>query len=92
MDSELHVSDNRIVAYVGNDATQLFRVKMLRAAINLHAKTGMIPTRGVTITKMFRMAEQYTGQKYKRGEHTRVIADLEVWINTMLSALPVVEA
>lgn len=90
--SELHVNkDGKISAYVGHDATQLFRVKMLKASIGLHQKTGMIPTRGVTITKMFAMAGQYTGQKYKRGEHARAMADLSVWIETMLSALPIKE-
>ena len=91
MDSELHVKDGKITAYVGYDATQLMRVRMLKGFIDLHKKTGLIPTRGVTITKMFRMAQQYTGQKYKRGEHDRACADLSVWINNMALALPVVE-
>lgn len=91
MDSELHVRDGKITTYVGFDATRLMRVKMLRSFIDLHKKTGMIPTRGVTITKMFKMAEEYTGQKYKRGEHDRAVADLNVWISAMMSALPVKE-
>lgn len=92
MDSELHVKDGKVTAYVGFDATRLMRVKMLRSFIDLHKKTGMIPTRGVTITKMFKMAEEYTGQRYKRGEHDRAVADLNVWISAMMSALPVKEA
>lgn len=91
MDSELHVKDGKITAYVGYDATRLMRVKMLRSFIDLHKKTGMIPTRGVTITKMFTMATEYTGQKYKRGEHDRAVNDLNVWINNMISALPIKE-
>lgn len=91
MDSALHVKDGKITAYVGYDATTLYRVRMLKSFIDLHKKTGMIPTRGVTITKMFKMAEEYTGQRYKRGEHDRAVADLSVWISAMLSALPVKE-
>lgn len=88
--SELHADKTgRIVGYIGHDATQLFRVRMLKSAIELHKKMGLIPTRGATITKMFAMAGQYTGQKYKRGEHDRAASDLRVWIETMLSALPV---
>jgi len=91
-DSKIVVNKGIATAYIGHDATQLFRVKMLRSSINLHMKTGMIPTRGVTITKMFKMATTYTGQTYKRGEHSRAIADLEVWISTMMSALPIEHA
>ena len=91
MDSELHTRDGQVVAYVGPDATELFRAKAIKAAISLHGKTGMIPTRGVTITKLFAMAQGYTGKKYKRGEHDRAVNDLAVWINTMASALPIIE-
>ena len=89
--SELHVKNGQITAYVGFDATRLMRARMLKSFIDLHKKTGMIPTRGVTITKMFKMAKEYTGQTYKRGEHDRAVNDLNVWIATMASALPVVE-
>lgn len=91
MHSEIHVKENQFTSYVGPDATHLFRAKMLRSAIKLHHKTGMIPIRGVTITKMFAIAKQYTGQNYKRGEHERAISDLTVWIETMLSALPIIK-
>lgn len=88
-DSKIVVTKGISTSYIGKDATHLFRVKMLRSSINLHMKTGMIPTRGVTITKMFKIAQEYTGQTYKRGEHERCIADLDVWISTMLSAMPI---
>jgi hypothetical protein len=88
MTSELRTVDGRIVGYYGSDATQLFRVRMIKSAIELHKKTGLIPTRGVTITKLFKAAGQYTGQTYKRGEHDRAASDLGVWIATMMSALP----
>lgn len=89
-DDHIKVTKGIATSYVGHDATQLFRVKMLRSSVKLHMKTGMIPTRGVTITKMFKMAQEYTGQKYKRGEHERCIAALDVWISTMQSALPII--
>ena len=89
--SELHIRNGQITAYVGLDATRLYRVRTLKSFIDLHKKTGMIPTRGVTITKMFKMAKEYTGQTYKRGEHDRAVNDLNVWIANMMAALPVVE-
>lgn len=66
-----------------------FRCKVLRSSIDLHRKTGIIPTRGVTITRMFAMATQYTGKQYKRGAHEAAIADLDTWLATMRAALPV---
>lgn len=88
--SSITVTKGVATTYSGPDATNLFRCKMLKSMIGLHRKTGMIPTRGVTITKMFTMAQEYTGQKYKRGEHLRAEEDLGVWISTMLSALPII--
>lgn len=89
MTSQIETSASGI-AFVGHDATRLFAVTALRSAISLHQKCGMIPTRGMTITKLFAAAKPYTGQTYKRGEHARAIADLTTWIEAMKSALPVV--
>jgi hypothetical protein len=41
-------SRQEATSYVGPDATQLFRVNMLKASIRLWTKTGMMPTRGWT--------------------------------------------
>lgn len=76
-------------SFVGPDAVELFRAITLRNGISMHQKCGMIPTRGMGIVNMFKLAHQYTGQKYKRGEHQRAIDDLTVWIETMRSAIPV---
>jgi hypothetical protein len=54
-------------------------------------KTGMIPTRGVTISKMLKMAEQYTGRKYKKSEAAYAVEDLHNWVTCMVSALPIEE-
>ena len=54
----------------------------------------MLPTRGVTITKMLQFASTYTGKDYGRGNVTKAqaaAADMTVWIETMRSALPVVD-
>lgn len=80
------------ISFVGSDATQLYRAVVLKSSISLHQKCGMIPTRGMTITKLFQIASEFTGQRYKRGEHERAIADLTVWIETMKSALPVTDS
>lgn len=73
------------------DAIPLFRVKMLRSAIKLHKNTGMIPTRGVTITRMFAEASKITGKTYKRGQHDAALADLTKWIDAADASMPVID-
>lgn len=73
----------------GKDGMNFYRAITLKSAIGLHMKTGLIPTRGVTITSMFKMATEYTGKTYKRGQHEAAINDLGVWIDTMRAALPI---
>ena len=71
------------------DAIPVFGVISLRGAIKLHKACGMIPTRGMTITKMLQRAGEITGKKYKRGQHDAAIADLTVWIDAAKASLPV---
>lgn len=83
--------DGRPTAFVGPDAVNLFRAKTLASALRMYAKTGMLPTRGVSPTKMLQLARQYTGKEYRRGQHMLAANDIQVWIDTMTAALPVVE-
>lgn len=85
------VMSNGATTYAGPDAVNLFRARTLRSSIKMHQRSGMIPTRGVTITVMFQIAGQYTGKKYKRGQHDQAIADLDVWISAMTSAMPITD-
>lgn len=84
-------SRKEAVSYVGHDATQLFRVNMLKVSIRLWLKTGMKPTRGVGIKKMLEMASIYTGRKYKTSQAAEAIDDLHNWVSVMVSALPIEE-
>lgn len=79
----------KISAYVGLDATRLVRAKLLRVSLGMY-QYGIIPTRGMTITKALKMATSYTGKPYKRTQWQEAQADLAIWISTMNSALPVV--
>jgi hypothetical protein len=87
-DSEIIITWSSIT-YAGPDATAFLAVRMLRSSINLYMKTGIIPTRGVTISRMLAAAGQRTGKKYKRGQAAQAVADLDTWIATMAAALPV---
>ncbi len=76
-------------SYVGPDAVELYRVALLRASIEMHRSTGIIPARGIGITKLFRMAGAVTGKTYRRKDHERAVADLTQWIEAMKAAIPV---
>lgn len=80
--------------YTGPDSIALYRAITLRGALKLYAQTGMLMTRGMTVTKMLKAATHYTGKDYGRGNVTKAqaaAADMTVWIETMRSALPVVD-
>jgi hypothetical protein len=72
------------------DAIHLYRAVTLKSAIKLHKACGMIPTRGMTITKMLGSAEQITGKKYKRGQHDVAITDLTAWIEAAKASMPII--
>jgi hypothetical protein len=45
--------------------------------------------RGITKTGLLKIASEYTGVKYKRGEYEKAREDLTTWIETMKLALPI---
>jgi len=89
-DSYLVVNkDAKVTSYIGKDATHLFRAKMIKHGLVGWQRFKMKPSRGVTVTRMLAAASEYTGKKYKTREVAEAIADMDIWINTMRSALPV---
>jgi len=70
-----------MTTFIGTDGVNTYRAIATKAAIKMHQACGMIPSRGVTITKLFKVASEYTGKAYKRGQHAQAIADLQVWID-----------
>ena len=78
-----------VTSYIGPDATQLFRARMVRHGLIGWQKFKMKPSRGVTVTRMLAAAGQYTGKKYKNTQVAEAIDDMDVWVKTMLAALPV---
>ena len=92
-DSHIVYSKSRkeATSYVGRDATELYRVNMIKVSIRLWTKTGMLPTRGIGIRKMLKMAEVYTGRKYKTSEASQAVDDLHNWVTCMVSAMPIKE-
>jgi hypothetical protein len=87
-DSSITIHKDGGFTLAGADAVNLYRAAVLASSLKLFAKTGMIPTRGVTGSKMLAMATQYTGKKYKRGEHMKASEDITVWVREMRDALP----
>jgi len=87
--------DGSATTFAGPDAVGLFRAATLWSGIGLYiASNGkIIPTRGLTISKMLAIATTYTGKPYKRTRagQEQARADLKVWMDTMKAALPVIQ-
>ncbi len=75
---------------VGHDAVHLYRAVTLKQALSMYARSKMLMARNITPTSMLAMATSYTCKAYKRGQHQQAATDLQVWIDTMKAALPVV--
>jgi hypothetical protein len=96
-DSYIQTRDGAATSFVGPDAIRLFQAATLKSHIKLYAKSRIIPTRGVSFTKMLRMAADLQGlPPYKRFQNVqqaadKVCADLDAWMAAMKSALPIVE-
>lgn len=75
--------------YSGPDAVRLQQAITLRSAITLYRACGVIPTRGMGIVNMLKLATSITGKPYKRTQSAQAEADLHIWIETMKSALPI---
>lgn len=48
----------------------------LKHGLLIYARTGLLPTRGMTATRMLREASAITGTKYRRGDYARAANDL----------------
>ena len=90
-ESSIHIGKSGAVSYSGPDAVLYFRARAIKSALTLYVKTGgkVIPTRGMGITNMLRVAGEFTNTKYKRTQAAQAIDDLNIWIATMQSALPI---
>lgn len=86
-DSQVTIYENGGMMFSGFDAVNLARAISARSALRL-AKAG-IGIRGVNKTGLLKIASEYTGKAYKRGQYDLAMEDLTVWIETMKLALPI---
>lgn len=77
-------------SYVGRDATEYYRAKVLLSGLGL-VKKGIRINKYATPTKLLSMASTYSGKKYKRQQYDEAIADVTTWVMNMALALPMVE-
>lgn len=74
------------VSFVGPDAVNFYRAAALAMMLGLMAK-GIGHSR-ITRTQALKMATEYTGKAYKRGQYLEAKADVLLWASTMKAALP----
>lgn len=78
--------------FAGRAAVDVFRLVTLKVACNSYAKHGLIMTRGLTATKLLKLASDATGKTYKRGQHAQAAADLDAAITAARAGVEVVGA
>jgi hypothetical protein len=76
----------------GRDAVEVYRAATIRSGLQMYVSTGMLLTRGMTITKLMALASEYTGKKYKRGQYLIAAADMNDVIRAMKEKLEFVQA
>ncbi|MFM7012574.1 MAG: hypothetical protein ACKO0Z_25125 [Betaproteobacteria bacterium] len=74
--ADIALTGNGGATFAGARGVDAFRIQTLINGLNGYVKFNMIPTRGVTITRMLNMASDYTGKRYKRGEGLKAASDL----------------
>ena len=87
--SEVIVHEGGGVTFIGQDAVRLYKAMALVSALELYARSEIIPTRGMTITRLMAIASSVSGKKYGRGQALIAAEDVQVWIEVMKSAMPV---
>ena len=63
----------------------IFRMVTLKQALSIHVKTEgrMRLTRMATPTNMLKMASEYTGKRYRRGEQNVALQDLVMVLESL---------
>jgi hypothetical protein len=85
-ESQVSIS-NSGMCFSGPDAVNLVRAISVKSALRL--AMGGLSIRGISKTGLLKIASEYTGKKYKRGEYQKAREDLTTWIETMKLALPI---
>jgi hypothetical protein len=88
-DSRIEVSKHS-TTFVGADAVDLYRLMQIRSGIRLHKSSGMLLTRGATITKLLAMVTAVTQKPYKgKTKHDAALADLDQRIAALQASMPI---
>lgn len=76
--SGIHTTEHGSVVFEGAAAVDVYRVNLLASSMALTLTTGMLPTRGVTKTRMRDMANGYSGSTAKNLK--AALRDLVLWL------------
>jgi hypothetical protein len=60
----------------GKGAVDVFRAISVASALRLYARTGIKANRAYTPTAMLRVAEEYVGHPFKRGQYAQAAEEL----------------
>lgn len=68
-------------------AVNIYAGLTLAKAIVLYDKCRMIPTRGMTISKMMKQASAVTGKKFKARDYEGAAVALGAWVNEQVEIM-----
>ena len=77
-----------MITFNGPDAVSVYAIRVLASGLALYAKTGMVPNRAYTPTKMLSRAAEYTGVRYKRGQYLEAAEALIALAKAKAASLP----
>ena len=68
-------------------SAEAYRLVALKQALRIHVQTQgrMRLTRTATPTSMLLMASEYTGKRYRRGEQSQALADIQEVLDNLVA-------
>lgn len=81
----MQASNGRIIhhdggtTFAGPDAVAVYRAIAISSALRLYARTGIKANRAYTPTAMLRVASEYLGHPFKRGQYAEASEALREW-------------
>lgn len=79
MTDTITIHKSGAICFAGRSAVDYYRAAALRSALRILA-SGMT-MRGMTLTRAMKLATEYTGQPYKRGQAEQARDDLSTWLD-----------
>lgn len=76
-------------SFNGPGAVDVFRAITIASALRLYARLALMPVRAYTPTAMLRVASEYLGHPFKRGQYQQAADELSAWAQQARSGMDI---